>query len=279
MPDENDQAIALDGRLVLVGAGKMGGAMLAGWLERGVKSQDVVILDPAPPPEMADLIASTGIALNPETGSINNAAVVVLAVKPQMMDQVLPGIAPLGQSRPVVLSIAAGRTIASFEQAFGAGAAIVRAMPNTPAAIGRGITVAFPSAAVDETQRTLCNALLEAVGEVAWVDDEGMIDAVTAVSGGGPAYVFLLTECMAKAGQEAGLPEDLAMRLARVTVSGAGELMRQSPLPAGTLRENVTSPAGTTAEALAILMASDALPDIMVKAIAAAAARSRELAG
>lgn len=279
MPDGNNQALAIDGRLVLVGAGKMGGAMLAGWLERGVKPSDVVILDPAPPPEMAELIASTGISHNIDIGSIDNAAVVILAVKPQMMDRVLPDIVPLGKTGAVVLSIAAGRTIASFEQAFGEGAAIVRAMPNTPAAIGRGITVACPSAAVEEKQKSLCNGLLEAVGEVAWVEDEGMIDAVTAVSGGGPAYVFLLTECLAKAGEEAGLPEDLAMRLARVTVSGAGELMRQSPLPAGTLRENVTSPAGTTAEALAVLMASDALPDLMVRAIAAAAARSRELAG
>ncbi len=278
MPDSSDKAIVLEGRLVLVGAGKMGGAMLAGWLERGVKPSDVVILDPSLPPEMAELVATTDIAHNTDIGSIDSAAVVVLAVKPQMMDQVLPDIVPLGKRGSVVLSIAAGRTIASFEQTFGAGAAIVRAMPNTPAAIGRGITVACPSSAVDGTQKNLCNALLEAVGEVAWIEDEAMIDAVTAVSGGGPAYVFLLTECLAKAGEEAGLPPDLAMQLARVTVSGAGELMRQSPLPAGTLRENVTSPAGTTAEALAVLMASDALPDLMVKAIAAAAERSRELA-
>lgn len=283
MPGHGDPVIVLEGRLLLVGAGKMGGAMLSGWLERGVKPADVIIVDPSPSPEMSELIASAGIALNPEVGLIDDVAVVVLAVKPQMMDQVLPGIVSPGrsdgQSGAVVMSIAAGRTIASFEETFGADAAIVRAMPNTPAAIGRGITVACPNPAVDETQRTLCNALLEAVGEVAWVADEAMIDAVTAVSGGGPAYVFLLTECLAKAGLEAGLPEDLAMRLARVTVSGAGELMRQSPLPAATLRQNVTSPAGTTAEALAVLMASDGLPDLMVEAVAAAAARSRELAG
>ena len=271
--------LQVDGRLVLVGAGKMGGAMLSGWLERGVMPEQVAVLDPAPPPESADMIGAAGVALNPDITTITDTAVLVLAVKPQMMDQVLPDVVPLGASAPVVLSIAAGRTIASFESVFGSAAAVVRAMPNTPAAIGRGITVACPNAGVTDVQRTVCNGLLEAVGEVAWVDDETLIDAVTAVSGGGPAYVFLLTECMARAAVEAGLSQDLAMQLARITVSGAGELMRQSPLEASTLRENVTSPGGTTAEALKVLMADGALPDLMNKAVAAATARSKELAG
>ena len=270
---------SLDGRLVLVGAGKMGGAMLAGWLERGIAGTAIAVVEPQPYPELADLAAHRGVVLNPDLATIDDAAVVVLAVKPQAMDAALPAVAGLARSKPVVLSIAAGRTIASFERAFGAGTAVVRAMPNTPAAIGRGITVACANAAVSEGQRALATGLLEAVGEVAWIDDEGLIDAVTALSGGGPAYVFLLAECMAAAGVAAGLPEDLAMRLARATVSGAGELMHRSSEEAATLRRNVTSPGGTTAEALKILMAKGALPDLMVEAIAAATRRSKDLAG
>jgi pyrroline-5-carboxylate reductase len=179
----------------------------------------------------------------------------------------------------VFLSIAAGRTIAYFERHLGAQAAIVRSMPNTPAAVGRGITVACSNRHVSAAQRELCDELLAAVGEVAWIADEGLLDAVTAVSGGGPAYVFLLIECLAEAGAAAGLPPDLAMRLARITVSGAGELARLSSEPASVLRQNVTSPAGTTLEALKILMAADGLQPLMTKAIAAATRRSRELAG
>jgi pyrroline-5-carboxylate reductase len=269
----------VNGRLVLVGAGKMGGAMLAGWLERGIRPEAVAVVEPQPYPDLTELAVSRGIWLNPDLATINDASVVVLAVKPQVMDEALSAVVGLGRSKPVVLSIAAGRTIATFEKAFGAGAAIVRAMPNTPAAIGRGITVACANGAVSETQKALATALLEAVGEVAWIEDEGLIDAVTAVSGGGPAYVFLLAECMAAAGTAAGLPEELAMRLARATVSGAGELMHHSPEAAATLRENVTSPGGTTAEALKVLMADGALPDLMIEAIAAATRRSKDLAG
>lgn len=270
---------ALQGRLVLVGAGKMGGAMLAGWLDRGIAGKDVAVVEPQPYPELTDLAAQRGIALNPDLSSIDDASVVVLAVKPQAMDAALPAVVFLARSKPVVVSIAAGRTIASFERAFGAGTAIVRAMPNTPAAIGRGITVACANGAASAAEKTLATGLLEAVGEVAWVEDEGLIDAVTALSGGGPAYVFLLAECMAAAGVAAGLPENLAMRLARVTVSGAGELMHRSSEDAATLRKNVTSPGGTTAEALKVLMAKGALPDLMVEAIAEATRRSKELAG
>jgi pyrroline-5-carboxylate reductase len=157
--------------------------------------------------------------------------------------------------------------------------AIVRAMPNTPAAIGRGITVGVPNARVTADQRALADTLLRAVGAVEWVDDEGLIDAVTAVSGSGPAYVFLLAESLARAGAAAGLPADLSARLARATVSGAGELLHQSALDAATLRQNVTSPGGTTAAALGVLMAESGLDPLLEKAVAAATKRSRELAG
>lgn len=268
----------LTGTLVLVGAGKMGGAMLEGWLKGGAKPSRIVALDPAPPPEMKALIERSGIRLNPDISAINDAEVVVLAVKPQLMEDVLPGLKPLTASRPLFLSVAAGKTIASFERHFGAGAAVVRTIPNTPAAVGRGITAMAANANVSAAQLGLARSLLEAVGEVVTVPDEAMIDAVTAVSGSGPAYVFYLTECLAAAGEKVGLSKDLAMQLARATVAGAGELMRQSGTEAATLRQNVTSPKGTTYEALQVLMADDGLQPLFDKAIAAATRRSRELA-
>ena len=179
----------------------------------------------------------------------------------------------------VFLSIAAGKTIAYFENRLGASSAVVRSMPNTPAAVRRGMTVACANPHVSDDGKRLCHYLLEAVGEVAWVDDEGHMDAVTAASGGGPAFVFLLTECLAEAAIEAGIPSDLAQHLARVTVSGAGELLRQSPETPAVLRQNVTSPGGTTAESLKVLMAADGWQPLMTKAVAAATERSRELAG
>ena len=271
--------LELSGRLILVGAGKMGGAMLEGWLERGLSGDDIVILDPGPPPEIEALIADRGISHNPSVDSIGDAAVVLLAVKPQIMDDVLPTVVPLKASEPVFLSIAAGKTIANFESHLTGDAAIVRAMPNTPAAVGRGITVICPNARATAEQTALCKELLEAVGAVAVIEDEDLLDAVTGVSGSGPAYVFLLAECMAAAGVRAGLPEELATELARATVCGAGELMRQSPLPAGTLRENVTSPNGTTAAALDVLRAPDGMEKLLTEAILAATRRSKELAG
>ncbi|MDH3918314.1 MAG: pyrroline-5-carboxylate reductase, partial [Rhodospirillales bacterium] len=203
---------------------------------------------------------------------------VLLAVKPQQMDAVLPEIRRFAGAKTVFLSIAAGKPIVYFEAGLGPSAAVVRAMPNTPAAVGRGMSVLSANDKAGATQRRVCEQLLSAVGEVAWVEDEGLLDAVTAVSGGGPAYVFLLIEALAEAGVEAGLPEDLAMRLARVTVAGAGELVHLAAEPAGKLRENVTSPGGTTLEALKILMAPDGLQPLMTRAIAAATRRSRELA-
>jgi pyrroline-5-carboxylate reductase len=267
------------GELLLVGCGKMGGAMLRGWLARGVRAADVRVVEPNPAAS-ADL-AATGVAVVGEVAALPAElapAVVVLAVKPQMMEAIMPACRRFAGPATVFLSIAAGKTIGSFERHLGAAAAIVRAMPNTPAAVGRGITVACANRYVSAAQRARCDQLLAAVGEVAWVEDEALLDPVTAVSGGGPAYVFLLIECLAEAGVAAGLPVDLAMRLARATVSGSGELARLSPEPAATLRQNVTSPGGTTLEALKILMASDGLQPLLTKAIAAATRRSRELA-
>jgi pyrroline-5-carboxylate reductase len=207
------------------------------------------------------------------------ATVVVLAVKPQVMDAVLAPYPALVRPDTVFLSIAAGRTIGSFEAVLGAAARIVRAMPNTPAAVGRGITVLTGNDNVTAAQRDACEALMTAVGKVAWVSEEGLIDAVTGVSGSGPAYVFHLVEAMAAAGVAAGLPPDLAMQLARETVAGSGELLAQSTDPAATLRENVTSPGGTTAAALDVLMSDEGLTDLMTRAILRATERSRELAG
>lgn len=268
----------LAGTLVLVGAGKMGGAMLEGWLKGGAKPSHIVALDPAPPPEMKALLERAGVRLNPDLSTINDAEVVVVAVKPQLMEEVLPGLVSLKRSHPLILSVAAGKTIASFERHFGADAAVIRTIPNTPAAVGRGITAMAANGNVSAAQLGLARSLLEAVGEVVTVPDEAMIDAVTALSGSGPAYVFYLTECLAAAGEKVGLPKELAMQLARATVAGAGELMRQSGTEAATLRQNVTSPKGTTYEALQVLMAEDGMQPLFDKAIAAATRRSRELA-
>ncbi len=270
--------VRLAGTLVLVGAGKMGGAMLEGWLKGGAEASRIVALDPAPPPEVKALIESAGVRLNPDVATIRDAEVVVVAVKPQLMEGVLPGVASLGNSKPLILSVAAGKTIASFERHFGADAAVIRTIPNTPAAVGRGITAMAANANVSPPQMALARTLLEAVGEVVTVENEEMIDAVTAVSGSGPAYVFYLTECLAAAGEKVGLPKDLAMQLARATVAGAGELMRQSGTEAATLRQNVTSPKGTTYAALQVLMAEDGMQPLFDKAIEAATKRSRELA-
>lgn len=273
-------ALALDGDLILAGAGNMGGAMLAGWLERGLDPKRILVQDPSPPPAIAELLKSHGIAHHATLPKRDQPpAVLLMAVKPQIMDDVFPGLAKLAGPKTVVLSIAAGKTIASFEKHLPKGAAVVRSIPNTPAAVGRGITVAAANAHVTPAHRQVCDALLAAIGEVAWVDDEALIDPVTAVSGSGPAYVFYLTECLAAAGVKAGLAPDLALRLARATVAGSGELMHRSPLGPDQLRKNVTSPNGTTYAALQVLMAPDGLQPVMTKAVAAATKRSRELAG
>ncbi len=272
--------LSLNGSLLLAGAGKMGGAMLSGWLDRGLDPRQIIVQDPGPPPEVAALISRHGIAQRTGPEPLTSPpAVVLVAVKPQVMDQVFPPLAKLAGKDTVVLSVAAGKTIAGFEKHLPQGAAVVRSIPNTPAAIGRGITVCCANGNVTAGQRETCQALLSAIGEVGWVEDEGLIDAATAVSGSGPAYLFLLAECLAEAGRAVGLDSNLAKQLANATVSGAGELLRQSGLEAATLRQNVTSPNGTTAAALAVLMANDGLQPLLTKAIQAAEQRSRELSG
>jgi pyrroline-5-carboxylate reductase len=263
----------ITGSIALVGAGKMGGAMLTGWLSGGLDAKRVVVVEPAPSAEIAAL-AAKGIALNPkQTATVDT---LVIAVKPQGFRDASAVLKPLVGHSTLVVSIMAGVTIASLREV--CGGAVVRAMPNTPAAIGRGITVAVPADDVSATQRATADALLRATGSVEWVDDEALMDAVTAVSGSGPAYVFLLAEELARAGVAAGLPEELAAKLARETVAGAGELLHRSELSAASLRQNVTSPGGTTAAALAVLMGEDGLQQLMTHAIAAATARSKELA-
>lgn len=259
--------------ILLVGCGRMGGALLSGWLARGFDPKAIVVVEPNEPPK--DVI---GIADDKDIPSDFVPDVVMLAVKPQMMDAVLPAYARFAD-HALFLSIAAGRTLASFERALGAHAAIVRSMPNTPAAVGRGISVACANRNATSLQKARAEELLSAVGEVGWVEDESLIDAVTAVSGSGPAYVFLMAETLAKAGEKAGLDPELAVRLARATVAGSGELLYCSELAASKLRENVTSPGGTTAAALSVLMAEPGgMQELMDKAVAAAARRSRELA-
>ena len=271
---------ATTGAILLVGCGKMGGALLGGWLAHGVSPDQVTVVEPA-----AEAAAAArgrhgvkAVSDSRELDSRFAPRVVVLAVKPQVMDRVAPAYRRFVAPDVVFLSIAAGKSIGYFARHLGDEAAIVRAMPNTPAAVGRGITVLCANPAVTEAQRETCRALLEAVGEAVWIDDESLLDAVTAVSGSGPAYVFLLIECLAQGGAEAGLPADLATRLARATVCGAGALADQAEEPAGTLRRNVTSPGGTTEAALEVLMGENGLQPLMTRAVAAAAKRSRELA-
>jgi pyrroline-5-carboxylate reductase len=265
------------GRLALVGAGKMGGALLEGWLRLGLEPKAVAVLEPQPAPEIFAL-TDRGLVLNPDKRALADVDAVIIAIKPQVAADIVPTLAPLIGPATVVVSIMAGRTLSFLAAALNKPCALVRAMPNTPAAIGRGITVAVPRGAAP-AQRDLAHRLLAATGSVEWVEDEALLDAVTAVSGSGPAYVFLLAEALAAAGAAAGLPQPLAAKLARETVAGSGELLHRSTLDAAALRQNVTSPGGTTAAALAILMGNDGLAPLMTEAVAAATRRSRELAG
>jgi pyrroline-5-carboxylate reductase len=250
----------------------MGSAMLAGWRKLGLAPSFAIdpALPPSPGPELQIVASAAELPVN------FVPAAVVLAVKPQMAGAALPSIARFAPA--VMLSIMAGRTIAGLSASL-PGSPIIRAMPNTPAAIGQGFTVACAGPGVSEAQRTLCHTLLESVGEVDWVEDEALIDPVTAVSGGGPAYVFLLAELLEQAAIEQGIPAALARRMARSTVAGSGALLAASTDDAGQLRRNVTSPKGTTEQALAVMMADDAWPATISRAIAAATKRSRELAG
>lgn len=265
------QRMSPDRPLVLVGAGKMGGAMLEGWLAAGTDTRAIVVIEPNADP---DAMTRPGLRLVTAPPEGVTAHTLVLAVKPQVVDEVLPTLEPLVDERTMLLSIAAGITIKTLGR-LGRGP-VVRAIPNTPASIGQGMTAAV---AVNASAEALAVAdkLLRAIGKVAWVDDEGLIDAATAVSGSGPAYVFHLVEALAAAGVAEGLPEDVAAQLARQTIVGAGALLGRSALDPATLRRNVTSPGGTTAAALSVLEATGALTDLMTRAVHAAAVRSREL--
>ena len=264
-------------RLVLVGCGKMGTALLRGWLAHGAAAEFVVVEPEGPPSDVPPAAAvswhrsadALPVGLAPDA--------VVFAVKPQILDEVLLDYRRWVRPQTLFLSIVAGKTMAGIARHLGP-AALVRTMPNTPAAIGRGITVACASPAVTPAQRAYCERLLAAIGESAWVEDEALLDAVTAVSGSGPAYVFLLIETLARAGEAEGLPAELAMRLACATVAGSGELARLAAESPAQLRQNVASPGGTTRAALDVLMAPDGLEALMRRAVKAAAARSRELA-
>lgn len=272
-------SLAGTGPLLLVGAGKMGGALLEGWLEGGLPSGAVTLLDPSPGGEVTALVDERGLTLNPDIASLPVPDIVVIAVKPQITAEVLPRLAPFAGSGSVFLSIAAGQTIGDIEQQLGQPAAVVRAMPNTPAAVGAGISVLVANSRVPAAMRQRAEALMAAVGAVRWIEDEGLMNAVTAVSGSGPAYVFHLVECLAAAAVEAGLPRDLADVLARQTVIGSGRLLAGSALPPATLRKNVTSPGGTTAAALDVLMGDDGLEPLLTRAVAAAKRRGEDLGG
>lgn len=263
--------VARDG-LVLLGCGKMGTALLTGWLAAGVPAASVWVIEPNP----TDWLKSTGVRVN--VGVPSAPAVALLAVKPQMMGAALPALQALGNGATLFISIAAGTTIATFEAVLGADTPIIRTMPNTPAMVGRGITALCGNARVSASDMALARELMAAVGEVVELESEALIDAVTAISGSGPAYVFHLIEAMAAAGETEGLPTDVAMQLARATVCGAGELAFQSPDTAAQLRINVTSPGGTTAAALGVLMEPETgFPALLKRAVKAAAERGREL--
>jgi pyrroline-5-carboxylate reductase len=271
--NDNGSLAQISGTIALAGAGKMGGAMLTGWLAGGLDARRVVVIEPAPSPEITAL-AAKGVRVNPTDAGA--AGTLVIAVKPQSFRDAGPALKSFVGPATLAVSIMAGTPIAALQTV--CGDTVVRAMPNTPAAIGRGITVAVAASKVSAAQRATADALLSATGSVEWIDDESLMDAVTAVSGSGPAYIFLLAEELARAGVAAGLPEELATKLARETVAGSGELLHRSELAAATLRQNVTSPGGTTAAALAVLMGADGLQQLMTRAVAAATARSKELA-
>ncbi len=266
---------AFPASLVLIGAGKMGGAMLRAWLDRGLEPAAISIIDPAPGPEIAELAAAKGLRLNAASVA---PQVLVLAVKPQALDE-MAALAPLAGPHTLVISVLAGKTIANVAARLPEARALVRAMPNLPAAVGRGATGLVASAGVSAAQRATAEVLIGATGAVEWLDDELLIDAVTAISGSGPAYVFYLAECLAEAGAALGLPADVAGRLARATVAGAGELLFQSAASAGELRESVTSRGGTTAAALEVLMGEGGLAPLMLRATEAARRRAEALSG
>lgn len=267
--------MSLPNAVLLVGCGKMGGAMARGWLRGGLTR--LVIVEPYAD-GLEDLAADARVSIVPALEDLSGElpGAVVLAVKPQMMDAALAQIGPRLGAGALVVSIAAGKVLAYFRQAL-PGARLVRAMPNLPASIGRGMSVLVADQGVGAAEQQQAEALLRACGDVGWVQDEALLDPVTALSGGGPAYVFHLVEAMAAAGVAAGLTPELSMRLARNTVAGAGALLAESDVPAGTLRENVCSPGGTTIEAINVLRGEDGLTPLMGRAVLAATRRATEL--
>lgn len=280
MNPESKFNAAVRGTLLLVGAGKMGSALLEGWLEKGLDGRRVTILDPHAPAATLDRFSQRAVTINPGKDDATQVDTLVLAIKPQSLAAAAPDLAHFTKTETLLVSIMAGKTLANLAEAFPGLTAFARAMPNTPAAVGRGATGIIADVRTSAEQKARIGALLEAVGTVEWLDDERLIDAVTALSGSGPAYVFYLTECLAKAGERAGLGPAAARRLARATVEGAGALMAAAPETAPeTLRQNVTSPGGTTAAALAVMMADDRLTRLIIEAVEAARHRAAELAG
>ena len=267
-----DMTPIAEGGLVLLGCGKMGSAMLAGWLEGGLPAASVRVIDPNP----SDWLKGTGVQINADLPE--SPAIVLIAVKPQMMGEALPGLAAMGNGETLFVSVAAGTPLAALEKALGDRSPIVRAMPNTPAAVARGITAIIGNAQATARHLDLAEGLLSAVGQVVRLDQEEQMDAVTGLSGSGPAYVFYMIECMARAGEAQGLPPELAMQLAQATVAGAGALAEAADETPAELRRNVTSPNGTTQAGLEVLMDdAQGLAPLMIRTVGAAADRSREL--
>lgn len=271
------QGDRFSGSLLLAGAGKMGGAMLKAWLGQGYDPGKIAVIDPHPSPDLLALARARGFALRPPA---RPPEILVLAMKPQSLDEAAPALASFAPPGTLIISILAGKTIANIAARLPRAQAIIRAMPNLPASVGRGITVLAASPAVTPAQRAAAESLLAATGGIEWLAREELIDAATAISGSGPAYVFYLAECLARAAAALGLPESVAARLARATVEGAGELLFQSPeTEPAQLRANVTSPGGTTAAALEVLMAPDGLLPLIERTARAAQRRAGELSG
>jgi pyrroline-5-carboxylate reductase len=265
--------------LVLFGAGKMGAAMLEGWLAVGMNTAAATILDPQPSADVEALCGKKQIPLNPPLRDLMPPKVVVLAIKPQMLEAAAAVINRLVKPDTLVVSILAGKTLADLKRQMPGARAVVRAMPNLAASVRRSATAAVASAETSAAQKQMAHELLSSIGAVAWLADEELMDAVTAVSGSGPAYFLYLAECLAHAGTVAGLPQELSAQLARATLVGAGELLAQTELPPGKLRHDVTSPGGTTAAALDVLMAKPGLSDLLQRAVQAAKLRAGELSG
>lgn len=272
----------MQGTILLVGCGKMGSALLGGWFKRGLSPVDTIIVEPSGRDGVTACSDHRALTVLPHMRDVPRdfcPDVILFAVKPQVADEVIPAYRAFTAHRPVYLSVIAGKTTAYFRAHLGDEAAVVRAMPNTSAAVGKAISVLYAAPEVSAVQRRVCEVLMGAVGGVAWLDDESLMDAVTAVSGGGAAYVFLLTEYLRDAGIAAGLPADLATYLAQATVVGAGALLDSPDADPAVLRKNITSPGGTTEAALRILMADDGFKPLLTRAVAAATRRSQDLAG